>query len=113
MVENELIQILNKQIDTDFAEEISMQALQERLTLLINDLILNNFQRLVTLATCTSTGQIRCAGEIFFHIPKSTPFLSLRTIHRKNMFNRLQVEFFWGEAICLTVRAGESSREKK
>ncbi|MGI8583407.1 MAG: hypothetical protein ACR2KX_14500 [Chitinophagaceae bacterium] len=40
MVENELIQILNKQIDTDFAEEISMQALQERLTLLINDLIL-------------------------------------------------------------------------
>ncbi len=49
MVENELIQILNKQIDTDFAEEISMQALQEKLTLQINDLILNNFQRLVTI----------------------------------------------------------------
>lgn len=49
MVENELIQILNKQIDTDFAEEISMQALQEKLTLQINDLILNNFQRLVAI----------------------------------------------------------------
>jgi hypothetical protein len=49
MVENELIQILNKQIDTDFAEEISMQALQEKLTQQINDLILNNFQRLVAI----------------------------------------------------------------
>lgn len=49
MVQNELIQILNKQIDTDFAEEISMQALQEKLTWIINDLIQNNFQRLLAI----------------------------------------------------------------
>ena len=49
MVEKELIQIINKQIDTDFAEGILMQALQEKLIVFINDLIQNNFQRLVAI----------------------------------------------------------------
>jgi hypothetical protein len=49
MVKKELIQIINKQIDTDFAEGILMQALQEKLIVFINDLIQNNFQRLVAI----------------------------------------------------------------
>lgn len=49
MVEKELIQIINKQIDTDFVEGILMQALQEKLIVFINDLIQNNFQRLVAI----------------------------------------------------------------
>ncbi len=49
MVKKELIQIINKQIDTDFEEGISMQALQEKLIVFINDLIQNNFQRLVAI----------------------------------------------------------------
>ena len=48
-----------------------------------------------------------------FQIPKSTPILSLRTIHRKNMFSRLQVEPRSGLATCLRVRSGESGSEKK
>src|SRR5258705_3666897 len=75
--------------------------------------LLSKLKCLATLATCTSTGQISCAGEIFFHIPKSTPFLSLRTIHLKYIFNLLQLEFFAGAAICFLVLAGASSREKK
>lgn len=49
MVKKELIQIINKQIDTDFEEGILMQALQEKLIVFINDLIQNNFQRLVAI----------------------------------------------------------------
>ena len=37
----------------------------------------------------------------------------LRTIQRKYIFNLLQLDFFCGDAICLTVRKGESSKEKK
>jgi hypothetical protein len=49
MVQKELIQILSKQMDTDFAGQNSMQELQEKLTAMINDLIQNNFQRLVAI----------------------------------------------------------------
>lgn len=49
MVERELIQIINKQIDSHFEEDIVMQHLQEELTAFINDLIKNDFQRLVSI----------------------------------------------------------------
>ena len=47
--EKELIQIINRQIDTNYAESVPMQELQEKLTVFINDLIQNDFQRLVTI----------------------------------------------------------------
>ena len=47
--EKELIQIINKQLDTDFVESIPAAELQHDLTVFINDLILNDFQRLVTI----------------------------------------------------------------
>ena len=49
MVEKELIQILNKQIDAHFEEDIAMQLLQEELVAFIDNLIQNDFQRLVTI----------------------------------------------------------------
>ena len=49
MVEKELIHILNEQIETDFSDDISMNALQEKLSAFINDLIQNNFQQLVAI----------------------------------------------------------------
>ncbi len=49
MVEKELIQIINKQIDVNLMDNISMQELQQKLTMFINDLIVNNFQSLVAL----------------------------------------------------------------
>lgn len=49
MVERELIQIINKQIDAHFEEGIEMQQLQEKLFAFIDDLIKNDFQRLVTI----------------------------------------------------------------
>ena len=49
MVEKELIQIINKQIDTDLTEDISRHELLQKLTVFINDLILNDFQRLISI----------------------------------------------------------------
>ena len=49
MFEKELIQIINNQIDTGFAVDISMLELHEKLSLFINDLIQNNFQKLIAL----------------------------------------------------------------
>ena len=49
MVEKELIQIINKQVDTNLTEDISKNELQEKLTAFINELILNDFQRLITI----------------------------------------------------------------
>src|SRR5665647_1768406 len=75
--------------------------------------LFNKLKCLATLATCTSTGHINCEGDIFFHIPKSTPLLSSRTIHRRYIFNLLQLECFAGEAMCFLVLSGTSSSEKK
>jgi len=49
MIEKELIQIINKQIDTDLTKDISRHELLQKLTVFINDLILNDFQRLVAI----------------------------------------------------------------
>lgn len=49
MVEKELIQILNKQVDTDFVPGISMLQLQQKLSIFINDLIQNDFRKLVAI----------------------------------------------------------------
>jgi hypothetical protein len=66
-----------------------------------------------TRSTCRSQGQIRSAGFSLFQIPKSTPLSSFRTIQRKNIFSRLQVDFCEGEDTCFFVRCGKSGREKK
>jgi len=49
MAEKELIHILNKQIDTEFTEDISMPELQQKLIVYINSLIQTDFQKLVTI----------------------------------------------------------------
>lgn len=49
MVEKELIEIINKQIHTNLTEDISRHELQENLTVFINDLILNDFQKLILI----------------------------------------------------------------
>ena len=49
MVEKELIHIINKQIDTNLTEDISSNELQQKLTVFINDLILNDFQKLISI----------------------------------------------------------------
>ena len=48
-MEKELVQIINKQADTDLPEDLSKNELQERLTAFINELIVNDFQRLITI----------------------------------------------------------------
>lgn len=48
-MEKELIQIINKQINTHFEEDIAMQQLQEKLISFVNDLIRDDFQRLVAI----------------------------------------------------------------
>ena len=49
MIEKELIQIINKQIDINLTDDISNHELIQKLTAFINDLILNDFQRLITI----------------------------------------------------------------
>ena len=49
MIEKELIQIINKQIDSNLTDDISNHELIQKLTAFINDLILNDFQRLITI----------------------------------------------------------------
>lgn len=49
MVEKELIQIINKQVDIDLSEDISKNELQQKFTVFINKLIVNDFQRLITI----------------------------------------------------------------
>ncbi|MDB5222566.1 MAG: hypothetical protein JWN83_1233 [Chitinophagaceae bacterium] len=49
MAEKELIQIINKQIATDFVENISMQELQQKLIVFINELIQTDFKKLVAI----------------------------------------------------------------
>ena len=48
-MQKELVQIINKQADTDLPEDLSKNELQERLTAFINELIVNDFQRLITI----------------------------------------------------------------
>ena len=48
MTENTLIHLLNTQLDTDFPETSEDQLLQ-KLSFFINDLIENNFQKLLTI----------------------------------------------------------------
>ena len=52
-------------------------------------------------------------GFDFFQIPKSTRDSSARTIQRKNIFSRLQVDPRLGLGICLRVRSGALGKEKK
>jgi hypothetical protein len=49
MIEKGLSQIINKQINTEFDENISMHESQEKLTVLINDLIQKDFQKLISI----------------------------------------------------------------
>ena len=49
MVQKELIHIINKQIDTNLTENISRHELQQKLTVFINYLILNDFQKLISI----------------------------------------------------------------
>ncbi len=49
MIEKCLIQIINKQIDSEFGENISMPDLKEKLIEFINDLIQNDFQKLIII----------------------------------------------------------------
>ena len=49
MVKKELIQIIKKQIDTNLTEDISRNELQQKLTIFINGLILNDFQKLISI----------------------------------------------------------------
>ena len=46
---NELVVLINKQLGADFNENISQQELQDKLFSFINDLIQNDFQRLVAI----------------------------------------------------------------
>ena len=48
-MQKELVQIINKQADTDLPEDVSKNELQEKLTAFINELIVNDFQRLITI----------------------------------------------------------------
>src|SRR6188474_1472593 len=49
MPDNTLIEILNNQLDTNFPETIPKQQLVEKLSIFIDDLIQNNFQKLVAI----------------------------------------------------------------
>jgi hypothetical protein len=49
MGEKELIQIINKQFDADLTEDISKNELHQKLTIFLNDLILNDFQKLISI----------------------------------------------------------------
>jgi hypothetical protein len=71
-----------------------------------------SFSLLPTRSTCRSHGQTNCAGWIVFQMPKSTPFLSWRTIHRRYMLSLLQVDLRSGDGMCLRVRCGASGRLK-
>lgn len=57
MVEKELIHIINKQIDTNLTENISRHELQQKLTVFINDLILNDFQKLISILYKVDVGE--------------------------------------------------------
>lgn len=59
MVEKDLIHIINTQIDSSFAEDISLLALQEKLSAFINDLILNNFERLIAILYKADVDEIK------------------------------------------------------
>ena len=49
MSQKELIQLINDQISTDFTDNIPINELQEKLRSYINDLIQNDFQRLISI----------------------------------------------------------------
>ena len=49
MAENELIQMINSHIDAHFEQSISTQELQQKLAVLINNLINKDFQKLLII----------------------------------------------------------------
>ena len=46
-METGLIALINKQVQTEFGEEVSLHDLHKKLAIFINDLIENDFQRLI------------------------------------------------------------------
>lgn len=49
MVEKELIQLINKQMDTDISVDSPAEVLKEKLIEFINNLIQNDFQKLIAI----------------------------------------------------------------
>lgn len=49
MVEKELIQLINKQMDTDISVDSPAEVLKEKLIGFINNLIQNDFQKLIAI----------------------------------------------------------------
>jgi hypothetical protein len=49
MVEKELIQLINKQMNTDISVDSHMGVFKEKLIRFINELIQNDFQKLITI----------------------------------------------------------------
>ncbi len=49
MVEKELIQLINKQMDNDISVDSHMRVFKEKLIRFINDLIQNDFQKLIAI----------------------------------------------------------------
>src|SRR5690606_19688535 len=66
-----------------------------------------------TFPEWTSSGQTSWEDDMFFQIPKSTPWLSLRVIHLKNMFNRFAAEFFAGLDNCFSERSSCGTSKNK
>ncbi len=49
MPSNDLVKMLNKQIDAGFADEVSDESLYQKIIVFIDDLIKNDFQKLIQI----------------------------------------------------------------
>ncbi|MBA3673937.1 MAG: hypothetical protein H0W75_03115 [Chitinophagaceae bacterium] len=85
MVEKELIQLINKQMDTDISVDSHMGVFKEKLIGFINELIPNDFQKLIIILYKVDVDESKLKKLLREGIGKDTPDIIATLIIEREM----------------------------
>jgi len=85
MVEKELIQLINKQMDTDISVDSHMGVFKEKLIGFINELIQNDFQKLIIILYKVDVDESKLKKLLREGIGKDTPDIIATLIIEREM----------------------------
>ena len=85
MAENELIHLISTHMDADLGEGISMLELQQKLAVLINDLINKDFQKLIAILYKVDIDENKLKNILKTEAGKDTSGIIARLIIEREM----------------------------
>lgn len=85
MVEKDLIQLINKQMDTDISVDSHMGVFKEKLIGFINELIQNDFQKLIIILYKVDVDESKLKKLLREGIGKDTPDIIATLIIEREM----------------------------